>query len=256
MMSAGFKSNSKITALHLTILVNVGYNEDISPVMPHNILKKYDWGALSFDIKVFRTNQTSKSTMRTPGQEIADEAIVYTLPSIWDKMANSSGFNQRKEIVNQFNCSNKWKKGDISRVPVIHEVTVRPTPRKISILSVGSVVVECGGVEIVQGLYTKVKQMAAYALRLFQCDDSGDILERVWVVQADSLSLVQGGFTAGSTLTESSCEAFRLCYNILVERMTPVKVRLQEQGGSVTWDILVRQVVFIILVFQLAALDV
>ncbi|KAK6926596.1 Aldehyde oxidase/xanthine dehydrogenase, first molybdopterin binding domain, partial [Dillenia turbinata] len=281
----GFKSNGKITALRLTILINAGYSVDISAIIPHNLLntlKKYDWGALSFDIKVCRTNHTSKSAMRAPGEvqgsfiaeaviehvastlsmdvdsvrdrnlhtfrslslfyeNSAGEAIEYTLTSIWDKLANSSSFNQRKEIVDQFNCSNKWKKRGISRVPVIHGVTVRPTPGKVSIFSDGSVVVECGGVEIGQGLYTKVKQMAAYALKLIQCDEAGDFLERVRVIQADSLSLIQGGFTAGSTSSESSCEAVRLCCDVLVERLTPVKVRLQEQVGSVTWDMLVRQ---------------
>ncbi|KAM7528391.1 hypothetical protein LguiB_031801 [Lonicera macranthoides] len=51
----GFKSNGKITALHLEILINVGIAIDVSPILPGNILgslKKYDWGALSFDIKL------------------------------------------------------------------------------------------------------------------------------------------------------------------------------------------------------------
>lgn len=68
--SVGFKSNGKITALRLDILINGGTAADISPIMPMNIvgaIKKYDWGALSFDIKVCKTNHTSKSAMRAPG---------------------------------------------------------------------------------------------------------------------------------------------------------------------------------------------
>lgn len=36
--SVGFKSNGKITALKLDILVDAGMSADISPVMPHNII--------------------------------------------------------------------------------------------------------------------------------------------------------------------------------------------------------------------------
>lgn len=120
-------------------------------------------------------------------------------------------------------------------------MTVRPTPGKVSILRDGSVVVEVGGIELGQGLWTKVKQMTAFALSSIQCDGTEDLLEKVRVIQADTLSLIQGGFTAGSTTSESSCEAVRLCCNMLVERLTPIKDKLQEQMGSVKWKTLILQ---------------
>ncbi|KAF8403439.1 hypothetical protein HHK36_011543 [Tetracentron sinense] len=283
--SVGFKSNGKITALHIDVLINAGIYEDISPIMPHNMLgalKKYNWGALSFDIKICKTNHVSKTAMRAPGEvqasflaetviehvastlsmdvdsvrdknvhtfkslkffyeNSAGEPLEYTLPSVLDKLTKSSSFNQRAEVIRRFNCSNKWLKRGISRVPIVHEVTLRPTPGKVSILNDGSVVVEVGGIELGQGLWTKVKQMAAFALSPIQCDESGDLLDRVRVIQADTLSLVQGGFTAGSTTSESSCEAVRLCCNALVERLVPLKERLQEHMASITWDFLILQ---------------
>ena len=69
--SVGFKSDGKITALHLDILINAGISIDVSPIMPHHIvetLKKYDWGALSFDIKLCKTNHSSKLVMGAPGE--------------------------------------------------------------------------------------------------------------------------------------------------------------------------------------------
>ncbi|KAK9279037.1 hypothetical protein L1049_012712 [Liquidambar formosana] len=83
--------------------------------------------------------------------------------------------------------------------------------------------------------------MAAFALSTIQCDGAGDLLEKVQVIQSDTLSLIQGGFTSGSTTSESSCEAVRLCCSILVERLTPLKERLQEQMGSIQWDMLILQ---------------
>ncbi|MBA0622635.1 hypothetical protein Godav_008161 [Gossypium davidsonii] len=283
--SVGFKSNGKITALKLDILVDAGMSADISPVMPHNIigsLKKYDWGALAFDIKVCKTNLPSRSAMRAPGEVQASfiaEAIIehvasslalevdsvrsinlhkfetlklffktcagepseYTLPSIWDKLAVSSNFYHRTEMLKEFNRCNKWQKRGISRIPIVHPVMLRATPGKVSILRDGSIVVEVGGIELGQGLWTKVKQMTAYALSLIQCAGTEELLEKVRVIQADTLSLIQGGFTAGSTTSESSCEAVRLCCNILVERLTALKERLEEQMGPVKWETLILQ---------------
>ncbi|XP_021278309.1 indole-3-acetaldehyde oxidase-like [Herrania umbratica] len=283
--TVGFKSNGKITALKLDILIDAGIYSDVSVIMPQHMLgtlRKYDWGALSFDIKVCKTNLPSRSAMRAPGEvqasfiteaiiehvastlsiEVdsvrninlhtynsldlfyksnAEELLEYTLPSIWDKLASSSSFYHRTEMIKEFNRSNKWRKRGISRVPTVHEVLVRPTPGKVSILKDGSIVVEVGGVELGQGLWTKVKQMTAYALSLVQCGGTEELLEKVRVIQADTLSLIQGGMTAGSTTSESSCEAVRLCCNVLVERLTALKERLLEQMRSIEWETLILQ---------------
>ncbi|KAI3988518.1 hypothetical protein MKX01_026332 [Papaver californicum] len=271
--SVGFKSDGKITALHLDILINAGAFQDIS---------KYDWGALSFDIKLCKTNLSSKTDMRAPGevqgsficevvvehvasflslevdavrkrnihtyeslklfyQESTGEPLEYTMPLILDRLAISSRFHQRVEEIRQFNTCNKWIKRGISLVPISQEVMLRPTPGKVSILNDGSVVVEVGGIELGQGLWTKVKQMAAFALSPIECDGSKDLLERVRVIQTDTLSLVQGGFTAGSTTSESSCEAVRLCCHALVERLIILKERLLEKMDPVSWDTLIVQ---------------
>nr|QPD79368.1 aldehyde oxidase 2 [Impatiens walleriana] len=282
--NVGFKSDGKITALHLDILINAGFTQDISIVMPHNImctLRKYNWGALSFDMKVCKTNLSSKSAMRAPGEvqgSFIAEAVIehvasalsidvdivrkknmhtfdslsifygvsagesheYTLPSLYEKLAVTSRIDERIERIKEFNGNNKWRKRAISLVPIIHEVTVRPTPGKVSILQDGSIVVEVGGIELGQGLWTKVKQMTAFVLSSSLCSgDDENLLDKVRVVQADTLSLVQGGFTAGSTTSESSCESVRLCCNILVERLMPIKNRLTEEKGSVKWEELI-----------------
>ncbi|KAL8255816.1 hypothetical protein R6Q59_030883 [Mikania micrantha] len=281
----GFKSNGKITALHLDVLINAGMSPDISPMLPWNMLcglKKYDFGALSFDFKVCKTNHSSKSAMRAPGEvqgsfiaeaviehvanhlsldpgfvrEInfhsfeslqlffgvgAGEPLEYTLPIIWDKLMKSSNFEYRVKTVSKFNKNNIWRKKGISRIPILHEVSLRPTPGKVSILRDGSVVVEVGGIELGQGLWTKVKQMTAYCLRAVQCDGTDGLLDKVRVIQADTLSMVQGGFTSGSTTSEASCEAVRLCCNVLVERLAPLKEKLSEQMGSVKWELLIMQ---------------
>uniref|UniRef100_A0A9I9EAF4 Aldehyde oxidase/xanthine dehydrogenase second molybdopterin binding domain-containing protein n=1 Tax=Cucumis melo TaxID=3656 RepID=A0A9I9EAF4_CUCME len=72
------------------------------------------------------------------------------------------------------------------------------------------------------------------------------IMHEVRVVRADTASLIQGGCTAGSTTSESSCEVVRLWCNVLVERLTPLNRRLEEKMGSVKWDVLISQILSII----------
>ncbi|CAO2825083.1 unnamed protein product [Amaranthus hypochondriacus] len=286
--SVGFKIDGKITALHLDLLINAGISEDISPIIPSNLMnafKKYNWGALSFDIKLCKTNLTSKSAMRGPGevqgsfiaeaviehvasalsvdvdvvraknfhtydslalfyQHSAGEPGEYTLPLLWDKLYSSSSFEPRKEMIKQFNSTHKWCKRGISRLPIVHGVLQRPTPGKVSILSDGSISVEVGGIELGQGLWTKVQQMAAYGLSLIKCAGSDQLLDKVRVIQADTLSVIQGGYTAGSTTSESSCEAVRICCNTLVERLIPLKEKLEEQMGPINWETLIKQAGF------------
>ncbi|KAM6576710.1 hypothetical protein CsatB_028547 [Cannabis sativa] len=285
--NVGFKSDGKITALELEILIDAGMSVDISPIIPSNFMgafKKYDWGALAFDIKLCKTNHSSKTAMRGPGEvqgsfvaeaiiehvasflsmevdsvrqknlhtykslrlfygDSAGEAQEYTLPLMWDKVAMSSKFSQRAQMIEEFNMCNRWKKRGISRVPIMAEMTVRAAPAKVSILSDGSVTVEVGGIELGQGLWTKVKQTAAFALGSIIADGAENFLDKVRVIQADTLSLIQGGFTAGSTTSESSCAAVRLCCDVLVERLTPIKEKLQESLGSdsIKWKMLIAQ---------------
>ncbi|CAH8390733.1 unnamed protein product [Eruca vesicaria subsp. sativa] len=280
--SVGFKSTGKITALELEILIDAGATLGLSMLMPSNIigaLKKYNWGALSFDIKLCKTNLLSKAIMRAPGdvqgtyiaeaiienvasslslevdtirkinlhtyeslalfyKDAAGEPHEYTLSSMWDKMGVSSKFEERVSRVRDFNGSNIWRKRGISRVPIIYPVSMFATPGRVSVLSDGTIVVEVGGIELGQGLWTKVKQMAGYALGVLQCDGTEELVDKIRVVQSDTLSMVQGNFTGGSTTSEGSCAAVRLCCQTLVKRLKPL---IEKSGGPITWNNLISQ---------------
>ncbi|CAN4119107.1 unnamed protein product [Withania somnifera] len=239
--SVGFKSSGKITALHLDILINAGITEDLSPIVPSNVieaLKKYDWGPylsmglLSMEVDLVRNkNIHTFESLNLFYDNIVSEVGEYTLPGIMDKLAVSSRFFHRSKMIEKLNQKNTWKK----------RVTQLADPGKVSTLQDGSIVVEVGGIEVGQGLWTKVRQMTAYALGLIESSWAKDFVEKVRVIQADTLSVVQGGLTGGSTTSESSCEAVRLCCNVLVERLTPLKKQLEEQNGSVDWPMLIRQ---------------
>ncbi|CAN0923346.1 Indole-3-acetaldehyde oxidase [Linum grandiflorum] len=257
--SVGYKSNGKITALKLDILVDAGIYTDVCKTNtvsrsamrgPGEVQGSYIAEAiiehvastLSTDVDCVRKiNLHTHDSLKLFYPDGSGEAQEYTLTSLWDKLAVSSSHNQRMETVTEFNKRNVWRKRGISRVPIIHPVTVRPTPGKVSILRDGSVVVEVGGIELGQGLWTKVKQMTSFGLGLIKCVAAEELLEKVRIVQADTLSMIQGGFTTGSTTSESSCEAVRLCCEVLVERLKPLKESLQKEMGPVQWEMLIQQ---------------
>ncbi|EMS58126.1 putative aldehyde oxidase 2 [Triticum urartu] len=192
--SVGFKSDGTLTALHVDLGINAGISPDLSPMIPAATiasLKKYNWGALAFDIKLCKTNVSSKSAVRAPG----DVQGSFIAEAIIEHVASALG-------------------ADTNAV---------------------------GGVELGQGLYTKVKQMTAFGLREL-CPDADGLLDKVRVIQADTLSLIQGSFTGGSTTSESSCEAVRQSCAVLVERLQPIKEGLEAKSGAAApWSALIAQ---------------
>ncbi|KAF7815425.1 indole-3-acetaldehyde oxidase-like [Senna tora] len=198
---------------------------------------------LSMDVDSIRNiNLHTYASLCTFYGDSSGEVIDYTLPSIWNKLAFSARYEERSEMVKEFNNSNIWRKKGISRVPIMFRSNVNSTPGRVSILGDGSIVIEVGGIELGQGLWTKVKQMAAYALGEIQCDGADEgLLDRIRVVQSDTLSVVQGGVTSSSTTSEASCEAVRRSCNVLVERLKPLKERLQKETGSISWETLIIQ---------------
>jgi len=63
------------------------------------------------------------------------------------------------------------------------------------------------------------------------------------VIQADTLSMIQGGVTGGNTTSEASCAAVRQSCAALVERLKPIKERLEAaKGNPLEWGDLIAQV--------------
>ncbi|XP_057820291.2 indole-3-acetaldehyde oxidase isoform X2 [Cryptomeria japonica] len=274
--TVGFKSDGKITALHVDLFIDAGFSPDISPALPYNIIsamKKYNWGALSFDYKVCKTNLPSKSAMRGPGDaqgsfiaeniiehvasilgldsivvreknlhtfesavffygSYVESPIGYTLPSIWEKLKQSASMNERMKNIRDFNAANRWFKRGLSMVPCFFLAMLTPRPARVTIFGDGSIAVEVGGVELGQGIWTKVKQMTTYALGQLWPGLSEDIMSKVRIVQTDSISLAHGGITSGSTTSEGSCEAVRHACNILVERLHPIETYLKKSSPN------------------------
>ena len=97
------------------------------------------------------------------GKELGDDDG-YTLAQMWNKLKVSAKKVEREKEVEEFNAQNKWLKRGLAMVPSVYGVFVKGSMATVSIFQDGSIIVEIAGVEMGQGLYTKVRQTVAYAL--------------------------------------------------------------------------------------------
>lgn len=128
------------------------------------------------------------------------------LPGMITDLRKSANFEERKANVDSFNQANKWKKRGLSLVPVkygIHGFAPMPYYAHISIYEGdGSISVSHGGIEMGQGINTKVAQTVAKEL--------GVPLESVIVKPSDVLVAPNNCVTGGSTTSELTCHVSAL----------------------------------------------
>ncbi|MCO5559168.1 hypothetical protein L7F22_012762 [Adiantum nelumboides] len=163
----------------------------------------------------------------------------FTLPTMWNRMLGR--IEETVKDIGSLNASNVWLKRGLSVLPCVYEVVQIPKPAKVSIYHDGSIVVEVGGIELGQGLWTKVKQATVYGLGQLITPKTAAASMKVRVVQADSISLPHGGLTGGSTSSEGSCEAVRQACQVLVERLLPLKMKKEEESSTgLPWSDLIK----------------
>ena len=129
------------------------------------------------------------------------------MPNMLKDLANSSNYKERKNIIEKFNKNNKWKKRGIAMVPIkydVHKFAPMPYYCHISIYMSqygdGSISVSHGGIEMGQGINTKVAQTVAGELK-----DYGVTVDMIKVKAANTLVSPNNCVTGGSTTSELTC---------------------------------------------------
>ncbi|KZV50307.1 xanthine dehydrogenase 1-like [Dorcoceras hygrometricum] len=94
-----------------------------------------------------------------------------TLESLWNELKQSCDFSAARKEVEQFNLHNRWKKRGISIVPTKFGISftakfMNQAGALVQVYTDGTVLVTHGGVEMGQGLHTKVAQVAASAFSI------------------------------------------------------------------------------------------
>lgn len=183
----------------------------------------------------------------------------YTLPRIWEGLKASARYEERAAAADEFNRASPWRKRGLAMTPVVYKVPMLVKPGRVSVHADGSVVVEEGGVEMGQGLWTKVRQTVAYGLGRLWEDDGADAggegaarreggangaaahdrvpnggvdMDKIRIIDQDSLSLPNGAISGASTTSEASCEAVRRACEVLVARLRPVREEVEKESAE------------------------
>lgn len=135
---------------------------------------------------------------------------------VWSDLKTKSDFVARKAMVDEFNAKNRWRKRGISMIPIKYGVSYTFLPMNqgsayIVAFVDGSVVVHHGGVEMGQGIDTKIRRLAA--------DYLGIDIKFIQVGHSDTATIPNASSTGASTGTDLNGGAVRLAATHLRERM-------------------------------------
>ncbi|XAR60386.1 Xanthine dehydrogenase, partial [Bertholletia excelsa] len=94
-----------------------------------------------------------------------------TLQRLWNELKSSCDFLKAQKDVEQFNIQNRWKKRGVAMVPTKFGISfttkfMNQAGALVQVYTDGTVLVTHGGVEMGQGLHTKVAQVAASSFNI------------------------------------------------------------------------------------------
>jgi xanthine dehydrogenase molybdopterin-binding subunit B len=141
------------------------------------------------------------------------------IQTLWDELKASAKITERKAAINTFNANHRWKKRGLCMMPLKYGVSYtgpRGTLNQggayvIAYAGDGSVLLHHGGVEIGQGINTKMAQIAAETL--------GIDLELIRLANTDTQAISDASPTAASTGSDLNGGAVQLACQELRSRL-------------------------------------
>ncbi|NXE07252.1 AOXB oxidase, partial [Lophotis ruficrista] len=138
----------------------------------------------------------------------------------WEECLDKSDYYNRKAMVEEFNTKNYWKKKGIAIIPMKFSVGFNATyfhqaGALVHIYIDGSVLVTHGGIELGQGIHTKMLQIASRELQI--------PLSYIHFCETSTTTVPNGKYTAGSVGTEINARAVQDACQILWKRLEPVR---------------------------------
>ncbi|RMZ93927.1 xanthine dehydrogenase-like, partial [Brachionus plicatilis] len=150
-----------------------------------------------------------------------------------ESVRSSSGYEQRFKEIEKFNSENRWKKRGISLTPIKWGIGWNGGYYNcmVSIYAKdGSVSISHGGVEMGQGIHTKVAQVCAYELAI--------PIETISIKPADSFTNLNAQATGGSITSELVSQACIECCKIIQKNLAPVREKMPK---DYTWQQLIQK---------------
>lgn len=170
--------------------------------------------------------QRDPISVRIANYRIDDNALPILVPMFLERIK----YRQREEHIKEFNSHNRWKKRSIG----FTNMTFRATyiGNYGALVSVyhgdGSVVVNVGGIEIGQGIFTKMAQVAANEFNI--------PVEKVAVLPSLNFATPNNAATASSITSECCAYSVIRSCDLINARLAPVRTAMPKA----TWE----QIVF------------
>ncbi|KAM7152977.1 aldehyde oxidase 2-like isoform 1-T1 [Macrochelys suwanniensis] len=157
-----------------------------------------------------------KGANLTPFKEELDAT---NLVKCWKECMEKSEYYSRKTAVEEFNKQNYWKKKGIAIIPMKFSVGFNATlyhqaAALVHIYTDGSVLVTHGGIELGQGIHTKMLQIASRELKV--------PLSYVHLCETSTITVPNAIVTAGSIGSDVNGKAVQNACQILRKRLEPI----------------------------------
>ncbi|CAK1600928.1 unnamed protein product [Parnassius mnemosyne] len=143
-----------------------------------------------------------------------------TLHRCWNECLETSNYWSRKAAVKEFNRCNRWKKKGISLVPTKYGISFQSdvlmqAGALLMIYNDGSVLLSIGGIEMGQGLYTKMMQVASTALSIN--------INKIYISEMATDKVPNSSPTAASISSDLYGMAVLNACRTLLQRLAPYK---------------------------------
>ncbi|OMO78014.1 Aldehyde oxidase/xanthine dehydrogenase, a/b hammerhead [Corchorus olitorius] len=145
-----------------------------------------------------------------------------TLAPLWNELKSSCDFLKAREEVNEFNLQNRWKKRGVAMIPTKFGISfttkfMNQAGALVNVYTDGTVLVTHGGVEMGQGLHTKVAQVAASAFNIS--------LSSVFISETSTDKVPNSSPTAASASSDMYAAAVLDACEQIKARMDPIASR-------------------------------
>eukprot|EP00092_Neocalanus_flemingeri_P028691 GFUD01031152.1.p1 GENE.GFUD01031152.1~~GFUD01031152.1.p1 ORF type:complete len:1217 (+),score=283.27 GFUD01031152.1:87-3737(+) len=173
---------------------------------------------LKLDPIEFRRNNFYKDGDTTHFGQVLKEDDV-TMEACMDECITRADYYKEKELIEEFNKKNKTKKKGISLIPFNYGVGIPPSfGQGGALLNVnidGSIIIFVGGVEMGQGFYTKMLQIASQEL--------GIPMTKIHISESSTDNVPNPHISGGSSTADFSGNAVKVACQELSKRLSPFK---------------------------------
>ncbi|XP_020096279.1 xanthine dehydrogenase-like [Ananas comosus] len=145
-----------------------------------------------------------------------------TIRQVWDELKISCDFQNAREAVSSFNRQNRWRKRGVAMVPTKFGISftakhMNQAGALVQVYTDGTVLVTHGGVEMGQGLHTKVAQIAASSFNI--------PLSSVFISETSTDKVPNASATAASASSDLYGAAVLDACEQIKARMEPIACR-------------------------------